>query len=320
MPSIKDLARQCHCSPSTVARAFAEGSVIKPETKAHILETAARIGYTPNALARGLKRSKSQTIGLVVPHVENNFYLDLIRYIEMDLQKKHYNLIVSFISNRYSPESERRALESLLRARAEAIIFIPSTNLNADYVNLIRNQQYILQMFTSPYDTVDSLVIDDAYGMQLATEHLIDMGHRSILCINYESHSDGFAKAMALHGLPVDPALICSNIFIDKNDAKELLTRKKPSAVLVHANMASPVIQAIHELQWNIPNDISFVVYDDNPWASMMEITAVGHPFKEISETAVNTIFTKINNPTPYQNSTQTIQPFLVKRHSVIER
>ena len=315
MPSIKDLARQCHCSPSTVARAFKDNSIIKPETKALILETAANIGYTPNALARGLKRSKSQTIGIVVPHVENNFYIDLIRGIETELQKKQYNLIVSFVSERYSALSERSALDSLLRARAEAIVLIPSPNINIDYLNIIRKQQYIIQMFNSPCLYLDSIVMNDAYGMQIAAEYLIDMGHRSIYCVHYRS--DGYADALTKHGIVIDPGLISCGCRISCDEIKETLMKKHPSAMLVHADMASAAIMAIQELKLSIPDDISFIVYDDNPWAKLMQITAVGHPFEEISDTVVKMIFSRLDNPGDEKVINQIIDPFLKKRHSV---
>lgn len=313
MTNIMDVARTCGVSIATVSRAFNKDSVIKAETRKKILETAEAMGYTPNMVARGLKRSKSQTVGIIIPSIDNYFYIDALKYIEIELQKRGYRLIVSFIF--HGVTEERDALEAMSSARLEALIIFPRTRINAEYIKKLSMQSKIIQLFTAPYDEYDSLVIDDVYGIEIATRYLLDRGHRKILYIGGDSRVQGYKNVFAERGLKFDPALISLEWLLDERKITEIIKSTEPTAVIAVARQAEAVWCALNHMKTAIPDDISFIANDDVNWVKMFGITSVSHPLEEIASRLTERLFFIINHESEPQKIT--IRPFITERTSV---
>jgi len=313
MTNIMDVARTCGVSIATVSRAFNKNSVIKADTRIKILETAEAMGYTPNMVARGLKRSKSQTVGIIIPSIDNYFYIDALKYIEIELQKRGYRLIVSFIFHGVTEEHE--ALEAMSSARLEALIIFPRTRINEDYIKKLSMQSKIIQLFTAPYDEYDSLVIDDVYGIESAVRYLIDRGHRRILYIGGDSRVKGYKNVFDERGIQYNPALISLEWLLDEQKISELIKSTEPTAVIAVARQAEAVWCALNHMKTAIPDDISFIANDDVNWVKMFGITSVSHPLEEIALRLIERLFFIISNESEPQKIT--IRPFITERTSV---
>ncbi len=313
MTNIMDVARTCGVSIATVSRAFNKNSVIKADTRIKILETAEAMGYTPNMVARGLKRSKSQTVGIIIPSIDNYFYIDALKYIEIELQKRGYRLIVSFIY--HGVTEEREALEAMSSARLEALIIFPRTRINEDYIKKLSMQSKIIQLFTAPYDEYDSLVIDDVYGIESAVRYLIDRGHRRILYIGGDSRVKGYKNVFDERGIQYNPALISLEWLLDEQKISELIKSTEPTAVIAVARQAEAVWCALNHMKTAIPDDISFIANDDVNWVKMFGITSVSHPLEEIALRLIERLFFIISNESEPQKIT--IRPFITERTSV---
>lgn len=313
MTNIMDVARTCGVSIATVSRAFNKDSVIKAETRIKILETAEAMGYTPNMVARGLKRSKSQTVGIIIPSIDNYFYIDALKYIEIELQKRGYRLIVSFIF--HGVTEERDALEAMSSARLEALIVFPRSRINEDYIKKLTMQSKIIQLFTAPYDEYDSLVIDDVYGIEIAARYLIDRGHRRILYIGGDSRVKGYENVFAERGIEYDPALISLEWLLDGQKISDIIKSTEPTAIIAVARQAEAVWCALNHMKTIIPDDISFIANDDVNWVKMFGITSVSHPLEEIASRLIERLFFIINNGSEPQKIT--IRPFITERSSV---
>lgn len=313
MTNIMDVARTCGVSIATVSRAFNKDSVIKTETRIKILETAESMGYTPNMVARGLKRSKSQTVGIIIPSIDNYFYIDALKYIEIELQKRGYRLIVSFIF--HGVTEERDALEAMSSARLEALIIFPRSRINEEYIKKLSVQSKIIQLFTAPYDEYDSLVIDDVYGIESAVRYLIDRGHRRILYIGGDSRVKGYENVFAERGIQYDPALISLEWLLDEQKISGIIKSTGPTAVIAVARQAEAVWCALNHMKAVIPEDISFIANDDVNWVKMFGITSVSHPLEEIAARLIERLFFIISNESEPQKIT--ICPFITERSSV---
>lgn len=316
--SLKDLSKRCGCSVSTVSRAFSNPDIVKEETKHNIFSVAEEMGYTPNALARSLKNTHSQTIGIIIPSINNLFYIEVLKNIELELHKRDYKLIVSFLQPGII--DERAALEPIVSARVDGIIIFSDNRDNERYFKRIDKQIRIVQLFTRPYDEYDSIVIRDADGMELAADCLLKRGHRRILYFGFSDRVEGYRRAYRKRGFPVPEELIyIEDRPLTAEIFSEALQDHHPTAVLTCSLNSQTAIQTMIGQKIRIPEDISFISYDDSNWARIMGITVIAHPLETVTEHVVNTLLERIHCPqeggiTPVRIE---IMPYLIERKSV---
>ena len=309
MITIKDVAKECGVSIATVSRAFTADAVINTDTRRFVIETAERLGYRPNVLARGLKNSRTKMVGMIIPSIDNHFYLDVLKYIECELHNHGYRLTVSFIQ--YDVYNEKDALATIEDSHVDVLIFSPRNTDNRDTIMRMSKNMQMLQLFTAPYDEIPGIVMDDEYGTELAAEHLISKGYRRILYVGGDERVEGYYKALAKAGIAADNSLVSLDWGITASEAADLIQRTSPSAILGIARQAETAWRALTELKKNnAVEDIPFVAYDDVNWVKMLDITAVSHPLEEIAQTVVNYIMQNENNVR------KIIKPFLSERSS----
>ena len=306
MITIKDVAKECGVSIATVSRAFTADAVIKADTRRFVIETAERLGYRPNILARGLKNSRTQMVGMIIPSIDNHFYLDVLKYIECELHNHGYRLTVSFIQ--YGVYDEKDALATIEDSHVDVLIFSPRNTDNRDTIMRMNKNIQMLQLFTAPYNEIPGILMDDEYGTGIATEHLISRGYKRILYVGGDERIEGYYATLAKAGIAVDNSLVSLNWGITDDEAADLIKRTSPSAILGVARQAETAWRALTSLKKN--TTIPFVAYDDVNWVKILDITAVSHPLEEIAQTVVNYI---MKNETDVR---KIIKPYLSERSS----
>ena len=197
---MKDVAKACGVSVSTVSRAFDESSRISQPVRQKILSRAAELGYTPNLLARSLKSNRSMTIALIIPSIENRFYIDVLQHLELVLHQYGYRLLVTFVHEGVT--TERECLEMAASAQVDGIIVLPQDSTNKQYLNSLAEQMRVIQLFNAPYSHMDSVIMDDEKGAEIGTNYLLQHGHRRILYVGGEDRIAGFWRAIDNAGIP----------------------------------------------------------------------------------------------------------------------
>ena len=133
-----------------------------------------------------------------------------------------------------------------------------------------------------------------------------------------DSRVDGYKSAFDDAGLVYDPSLVSLEWLLDERIIAEKITATSPSAILAVARQAEAAWRALRILKLNVPDDISFIAYDDVKWVGMFDITAVAHPLAEIASALAERLFYAIDNPgTPPEKLI--IKPYLNERSSVAE-
>lgn len=311
--TIKELARECGVSIATVSRAFNPNSVIRPDTREKILKTAAEMGYRPNLMARGLKNARTQTVGMIIPSIDNYFYLDILKPIELSLHSRGYRLLVSFLQ--YGGYDEKAALSTMRDSHVDALIFSPRNIDNRALVEAMQKEMFVMQLFTAPYEDISSLIMDDVYGAELGTEHLLSLGCRKILYVGGDSRVEGYYSALAKAGIEADSRLISLDWGITTERVREKILSLNPDAVIAVARQAETAWRAITSLRkenrvaWDIP----FIAYDDVNWVRMFDITAIAHPLSQIADFVTDSIEASQHSDekTLFR---QVIKPFLIRR------
>ena len=307
--TIRDVAEATGFSVNTVSRALNDKPDVNAETKRAILETAKKLGYRPNKLARGLRSNKTQTIGVVVTDVANPFFGALVKGVEETAREHGYSIILQDTDEDY--EREEEAIQVMLAEQVDGLLITP-VQTKRKTIERLKKAGLPFVLLGRYFDDLetDYVVTDDVQGGFLATEHLIKQGHERIALINgplYISSArerlQGYKKALVNYEIDLDAALLKSGaVTIEDgyNFAKSLLAQNpQPTAVFAYSDfVALGVMKAIREAGLGIPGDIAVVGYDDVDFSSCLEVplTTVRIPKKALGKKATELLENKLKN------------------------
>jgi len=179
--SIEDIARVAGVSHSTVSRALRDSSLISVEMRERIQELAREMGYTPNAIAQSLLTRQTSTIGLVVTSISDPFWGDVMKGVEEVARAAGFSVFLSASHN--DPDEEMAIIETFHRRRVDGILIAASriTSNNKKRLDSFRVPTVLINSQAESEATLLNWVaVDDRKGAQLAVEHLLQLGHRSI--------------------------------------------------------------------------------------------------------------------------------------------
>ena len=322
MATIKEVAKAAGVSTMTASRVARGMDGVKETTRRAVLNAMNELGYEPDRLARALRSNRSNTIGIIVADAGNSFYTQVNALIEQKLRSKGFSVLMSFSNE--DPEMEISSLSMLAGARVDGIILTPVHRADNRAIDLISAKKLpVLQLYRNVYENLDSLVIDDSYGVQLATRRLLDEDHKRILLldVNWAGRAEGYRKAFAERGLAVDERFILSfdtNAFAE-DDIIKGIKKLRPTAIVAGTNiLGHATVTACRKLMLDIPKDMSVIVQDDVQWVTLMDISAISQPINRIAQEAVNLILSKVQQEAVAVDETAPIRKYI--RPSLVER
>ncbi|HEU6450426.1 MAG TPA: LacI family DNA-binding transcriptional regulator [Gemmatimonadaceae bacterium] len=280
MVTIKDVAREAGVSVATISRVVNGSASVKEETRRHVLDVAARLGYSPHGAARSLITSRTNTIGALLPDLHGEFFSEVIRSIDHAAHHGGFHLLLSS-----SHDGEREIMTSFraMRGRVDGLI-VMSPDLDARTAVHSFPDGFPVVLLNCPADRAgyDSIVIANYEGARAAVNHLLELGHRRIAMITgRERNHDaaerlrGFRDAMGAGGVTGDAAVELSGDFAEESGyraTRELLgERERPTAIFAaNDSMAIGAISALREAGVRVPEDVAVVGFDDIPMARYM--------------------------------------------------
>jgi LacI family transcriptional regulator len=278
--TLADVARAAGVHPGTASKALNPDSrhLVAAVTVQRVLEIAAELDYQPNSLARGLRTSRSFTIGLLVPDLTNPLFPPIVRGVEEVLGAAGYSALIVNTDN--DAKKEMQLFMTLLNRRCDG--FILATAFRHDpVVEAIakRNIPAVLVNRSTESHLLPAVAGDEVAEVRDAIEYLISLGHRRIAHIaGPQDLSTGYIRRRAFlaaikkKGLdPKEcPVAIASgfNEEAGKEASKELLSRKgkKPTAILAaNDQLAIGVLDSLASFGMECPRDISVIGFNDIP-------------------------------------------------------
>src|SRR5947209_20342276 len=179
--TIRDVARLAKVHPGTVSRALNEETrgLVNPETAERVLKAADELGYRPNRIARGLKPSRSHTIGVLIPDITNPSFPPILRGIEDRLDQAGYTSLIVNTDN--DAERERIYLEAM-RARQVDGFISATARLDRELLLELAEEGTPLVLVNRSLEdgSVPAVTVDDRRGIGLAVEHVVGLGHEQI--------------------------------------------------------------------------------------------------------------------------------------------
>jgi len=306
--TMADVAREADVSSMTVSRVINNKGEVSGVTRERVLAVIERLGYRPSGIARGLVTQRTGTLGLVVPDVANPFFADVARGVEHGAYTEGYNVFLC--NTEEDPERELAVLKSLEEKRVDGLVLCSSRLDDRELRAVVaRHPTVVLVNRRLEGDGVRSVLVDDELGGRLATQLLIEAGHRAIGFLGGPpvSHSGrqrarGYRAALSAAGVHCDPAwaLPCPPMVAGGQfAARELLTMQPEISALFCYNdlVAVGALQACAALGRRVPEDLAVVGYDDIPLAALVTpaLTTCRVPRYELGSQSVELLLDQIN-------------------------
>lgn len=311
--TIKQIADELNVSLMTVSRALNHYPNVDERTRERVLETARRLGYFPNDIAKSLVKRKTETIGVVVPEITHSFFPEAIRGIEEETYGANYNLMLTHSAE--DAQREVSAIETLASKRVDGILIsVAATQTDRDIYHQVMKLGIKMVFFDRcVYDVGASCVsIDDENSAKKITEHLIKLGYTKIahLCgppvVSIgKARMEGYKKALRKHKLDFKPEWIAESGFHESGgygammDLLSLDKKDIPQAVVaVNDPAAFGAMKAIYEKGLKIPDDIAIVGFSDDIRSDLMPspLTTVHQPAYEVGKAAAFKLIKHIEN------------------------
>jgi len=301
-----DVARLAGVSISTVS-ALINGAPKVSEVRAQRIRSAMQaLDYHPDQIARSLKVGRTQTIGVVIPDITNDFYPAVFRGIEDAARSAGYSVLLC--NSNESAEQERVQLSTLFSRRVDGVLLACSSGSNIYETPLYRRFPLVFVDRIPQGITQGAVCTDNVEAGLIATEHLIGLGHQRIALLAgdvkltpHAERLEGFRKAMQRAGLPVHDHYLCPGgmqIGDGSRLTAQLLKAKVPPTAIIASNgkLLLGLLHAIREERKRIPTDLSVLAFDEHEWSGYLDppITAVVQPTYALGRRAFEMLEGKI--------------------------
>jgi LacI family transcriptional regulator len=276
MANMKQIAKMARVSLGTVSHVLNDSAGVREPMRKRVLEAVQAAGYQPSQLARGLRRDKTNMIGMIIPDITNPFFPAVVRGAEDVAFSNGYRLILCNTDNDHSKELVH--LNELRTYLPAGLIVIPSnfSDLTAQAESYRRAGTGVVCIDRLPKNwSGDSVTADNEAGACNATRSLLQMGHTKLATItgplhltNARERLNGFKRAMREAKLHLAPEYVQETTF-DKQGghSKTLILLRlipRPTAIFAGNDMiALGALLAIREAGLRCPEDISLMGFDD---------------------------------------------------------
>jgi LacI family transcriptional regulator len=319
---IKDVAREAGVALSTAALALRDDSRLREETRRAVRDAAARLGYVYDRSAAMMRSGKSHTIGLLVCEITNPFYAELTAGIEEALDAAGY--VTMLANTAESPTRQRRMLERFREQPVDGVIMMPASGTPPGLIDELENWGLPHATVVRGFRRGAHAGPDNRAGTRIATEHLLQLGHRRIAFLGAAAKNsvstgrlEGYARAMVKAGLTPEH-LPCPTEIGAAAVLAQSLTVDGPTALVCFND--SVAFGATLGLLRNgrLPGrDIALTGFDDVREAAVWypRLTSVGVSLQELGQAAARVLLQRITDPDspPLR---EILQPALTVRES----
>lgn len=308
-PTIFEVAALAGVSKSTVSNVIRDADGVAEATRHRVRDAIERLGYRPNALARQFVAQRTTTLGVLVGDLDNPFYAEMAKLVER--WAFHLGYLAMFCNIEGEDDLALSGIESLLEQRVAGIVFLASAGRSPAVEQLLR-QRVPVVFIGLREDWGDSVAAGDVDGGRLATEHLIEHGHRAIAYVTtpaVEQRADrgrhaGYRAAMRRRTLKARPPIRWhpgddhARVAGRRVPLAEILAGPDhPSGVFVSNDMGAIALQEFMDLhRLRVPEDVSLVGFDNVSLAGLARIslTTIAQPLEDLARLGVERLVERI--------------------------
>lgn len=331
--TITELANELNTTPSTVSRALRGHECISQEMRNKVQDLASKRNYTVNRLASSLRSGSSNTLGVIVPRVNRDFFANCIAGIEELASKAGFTTIISQTHD--LEEEEEKSVFSLIESNVAGILISTGSDSSQSPAFNEAKRLGIPVIFfdrATKDNNQNKVVVDDKLGAYEGVKHLLEQGYKRIVHFAgplhisiYNDRKKGYLKALKEYNIPIDEDLIVESL-LTKDMGYEAIFPflegpKKADALFSSSDYAAlGAVIRIKEMGISIPAEMGIVGFSNEMFTNIIEppMTTVDQHSKRIGNYAVQTCLEAIKDEKPvYKNIV--ISPTLIIRESSVK-
>jgi LacI family transcriptional regulator len=329
MATITDVARLAGVSTSTVSHVVNGTRRVGDETAQRVLAAIEQTGYRQDPLARALRRSRTDSIGLVVSNVSQPAFAEMVRGVEYEAVAAGLTLLLA--NSNEDSERERTSLAALTARRVDGLIVAPAAHSHwYDLQQISQAGTPIVLMDRTSKLRTDMVGVENSAPVRDLVHHLIGHGHTRIalaagdLAVSTiaERHA-GYLDALAEAKIPVDDAYIVTGTGLAENtrtDLRRMFELDRPPTAVVAASTlsATAVLEVAADLGLATPRDFAFGAFDGFPHSDLFQprITTISQPAYEIGRTAMQLLLQRLSSDRKARSKTVRLKPDIAYRDS----
>lgn len=324
--TIKDMARVLGVSHSTISRALNDSPEIGEPLKQKVRALAISMDYKANAMARSLVKQKTESVGIIIPDIENPFYASVCKNLIKFFENNNYKVLLCNSDRDIITESSY--IRFLQEQRVDGIIMVPA-DVNQEYFKRLSHSDLPIVLLDHDGESleIDSVMSDNYAGAKEAVLHLISLGYLSIAHIAGPEHADPSLARLkgyfdAIHGSKIHPWIIPSDsTFLGGLEASRKLFKGKemPEAIFaVNDISALAIFQYFYDKNVRIPGNLALIGFDDILIARMAPapLTTVRQNSEDFAREAGKLLLDKMKTGYKLKNRNIRLKPELIIRES----
>lgn len=304
MPTINDVARLAGVSTATVSRSLNFPDMVRPQTRQVVEDAVRELGYTPNFSGQSLASSRTNTIGAIIPTMDNSIFARGLQSLQEALADAGITLLVA--TSQYSPQREESQIRTMLARGVDGLVLIGDDRDEKLYALLqSRQTPYVLLWTARPGSPHVTIGFDNFAAASNLTQRVIGFGHHRIAMIAGITEGNdrardrvrGVRHALRDAGLTIEPRFLTEAPYsIDAGEvaaAAMLSQRPRPTAILCGNDvLAAGVLRAARRAGLSVPRDISIVGFDDIDLANAVDppLTTVRVPHRRMGSAAAKSL------------------------------
>ncbi|RWZ59751.1 catabolite control protein A [Halobacillus fulvus] len=323
--TIYDVAREANVSMATVSRVVNGNPNVKPATRKKVHEAIERLGYRPNAVARGLASKKTTTVGVIIPDISSIFFAELARGIEDIATMYNYNIILS--NSDQNKDKELHLINAMLGKQVDGLVFMGG-KITEDHIREFKTSSVPIALAATVDETGETPAVNINYEQAAyeATELLLSNNNEKVAFVSGPEDTvvniqklEGYKRAMNDHGHDPEKWIVTGDYSYDSGiEALDqlLALEEQPTAVFVAADeMALGVIHGAQDRGMRVPEDLEVFGFDNTRLATMVRptLSTVVQPMYDIGAVAMRLL-------TKFMNKEEVDEQNVILPHRIVER
>ncbi len=329
LPTLQDVADLAAVSTATVSRCLNNSGHVTEKTRLKVQQAIQTLGYSPNFGAQALAAKRTNTIGAIIPTMENAIFARGIQAFQETLAENGITLIIASCS--YRPELEEEQIRSLVARGADALLLIGQSRPAATYQFLARRKiPYVLAWAHKKESQHCYIGFDNQAAAQTITRQVLELGHRNLgvivgLTRNNDRARDritGIEHAIADYGAQTAPLQVIEAEYTFQEGAKaldQLLANPTPPTAVICGNdvLAVGAVKRAKQLGLAVPEDLSITGFADIEVSELIdpELTTVHVPHREMGIAAAKSLIAMLKTQTPVES--HLLETRIVNRQSL---
>lgn len=292
--TLREVAHAAGVSIATASKVLSGKPGVSARRMESVRTAASRLGYRPNGIAADLRRSRSTSIGLVIPDLLNSFFVELVHALEKSASANGYFLVLAHADE--NPKVEMERIRFVLSRQVAGMILIPCQGYDHALEELQQcNVPVVMADRVNDSFPVNTVTTDSLHAAYMGTKYLLSLGHRRIAfavntldLVNSRDRADGYLQAMNEAGLKKQVQIVmCGMSAAQAHPAMldMLLKPDRPTALFTAGNVLTlAALRAIGDANLKLPFDLSLLSFDDAPWMSVLKprISSIRQPVEAI--------------------------------------